>query len=149
MMDWDYELKNGKYLISMENGKKYFMEVAKVDSLQKQLKISEFEAIEMWLEDNGYLVNEEQNALDMKAKGNKVKLATNAEKPKAKTQKERVVKSNPDKEYIVGVVAEFLEEIVGKDNVNIENKAKLITFNYKGEDYKLDLVQKRKSKVEK
>ena len=149
MMDWDYELKNGRYLISMENGKKYFMEVAKVNSLQKQLKISEFEAIEMWLEDNGYLVNEEQNALDMKAKGNKVKLATNTEKPKAKTQKERVIKSNPDKEYIVGVIAEFLEEIVGKDNVNIENKAKLITFNYKGEDYKLDLVQKRKSKVEK
>lgn len=149
MMDWDYELKNGKYLISMENGKKYFMEVAKVDNLQKQLKISEFEAIEMWLEDNGYLVNEEQNALDMKAKGIKVKLATNTEKPKAKTQKERVVKSNPDKEYIVGVIAEFLEEIIGKDNVNIENKAKLITFNYKGEDYKLDLVQKRKSKVEK
>ena len=149
MMDWDYELKNGRYLISMENGKKYFMEVAKVDSLQKQLKISEFEAIEMWLEDNGYLVNEEQNALDMKAKGNKVKLATSTEKPKAKTQKERVVKSNPDKEYIVGVIAEFLEEIVGKDNVNIENKAKLITFNYKGDDYKLDLVQKRKSKVEK
>ena len=149
MMDWDYELQNGKYLISMENGKKYFMEVAKVDNLQKQLKISEFEAIEMWLEDNGYLVNEEQNALDMKAKGNKVKLATSAEKPKAKTQKERVAKSNPNKEYIVGVIAEFLEEIVGKDNVNIENKAKLITFNYKGEDYKLDLVQKRKSKVEK
>ena len=149
MMDWDYELKNGKYLISMENGKKYFMEVAKVDSLQKQLKISEFEAIEMWLEDNGYLVNEEQDALDMKAKGNKVKLTTSTEKPKTKTQKERVVKSNPNKEYIVGVVAEFLEEIVGKDNVNIENKAKLITFNYKGEDYKLDLVQKRKSKVEK
>lgn len=149
MMDWDYELKNGRYLISMENGKKYFMEVAKVDSIQKQLKISEFEAIEMWLEDNGYLVNEEQNALDMKAKGNKVKLATSTEKPKAKIQKERVVKSNPDKEYIVGVIAEFLEEIIGKDNVNIENKAKLITFNYKGEDYKLDLVQKRKSKVEK
>ena len=149
MMDWDYELKNGRYFISMENGKKYFMEVAKVDNLQKQLKISEFEAIEMWLEDNGYLVNEEQNALDIKAKGNKVKLATSTEKPKAKTQKERVVKSNPDKEYIVGVIAEFLEEIVGKDNVNIENKAKLITFNYKGEDYKLDLVQKRKSKVEK
>ena len=149
MMDWDYELKNGRYLISMGNGKKYFMEVAKVDSLQKQLKISEFEAIEMWLEDNGYLVNEEQNALDMKAKSNKVKLATSTEKPKSKTQKERVVKSNPDKEYIVGVIAEFLEEIVGKDNINIENKAKLITFNYKGEDYKLDLVQKRKSKVEK
>ena len=149
MMDWDYELQNGRYLISMENGKKYFMEVAEVDSLQKQLKISEFEVIEMWLEDNGYLVNEEQDALDMKAKDNKVKLAASTEKPKAKTQKERVVKSNPDKEYIVGVVAEFLEEIVGKDNINIENKAKLITFTYNGNEYKLDLVQKRPPKAEK
>lgn len=149
MMDWDYELQNGRYLISMENGKKYFMEVAEVDNLQKQLKISEFEVIEMWLEDNGYLVNEEQDALDMKAKDNKVKLAASNEKPKAKTQKERVVKSNPDKEYIVGVVAEFLEEIVGKDNINIENKAKLITFTYNGNEYKLDLVQKRPPKAEK
>ena len=147
MMDWDYELQNGRYLISMENGKKYFMEVAKVDSLQKQLKISEFEAIEMWLEDNGYLVNEEQNALDMKAKGNKVKLTTSTEKPKAKTQRERTQKEQPEKEYIVGIIAEFLEDITDISNLNIENKAKLITFDYKGASYKLDLVQKRKSKV--
>ena len=147
MMDWDYELQNGRYLISMENGKKYFMEVAKVDNLQKQLKISEFEAIEMWLEDNGYLVNEEQNALDMKAKGNKVKLTTSTEKPKAKTQRERTQKEQPEKEYIVGIIAEFLEDITDISNLNIENKAKLITFDYKGASYKLDLVQKRKSKV--
>ena len=149
MMDWDYELQNGRYLISMENGKKYFMEVAKVDNLQKQLKISEFEAIEMWLEDNGYLVNEEQNALDMKAKGNKVKLTTSTEKPKAKTQRERTQKEQPEKEYIVGIIAEFLEDITDISNLNIENKAKLITFDYKGASYKLDLVQKRKSKIEK
>ena len=147
MMDWDYELKNGRYLISMENGKKYFMEVAKVDNLQKQLKISEFEAIEMWLEDNGYLVNKEQNALDMKAKGNKVKLATSIEKPKAKTQRERTQKEQPEKEYIVGIIAEFLEDITDISNLNVENKAKLITFDYKGASYKLDLVQKRPPKA--
>ena len=144
MMDWNYELQNGKYLISMENGKKYFMEVAKVDNLQKQLKISEFEAIEMWLEDNGYLVNEEQNALDMKAKGNKVKLATSTEKPKAKTQKEQ-----PEKEFLITNFYELLWALPGVDNIVCENKAKLITFDYKGASYKLDLVQKRKSKVEK
>ena len=148
MMDWDYELQNGRYLISMENGKKYFMEVAKVDSLQKQLKISEFEAIEMWLEDNGYLVNEEQNALDMKAKGNKVKLATSTEKPKAKTQRERTQKAQPEKEFLITLLAKALE-IEDISNLNVENKAKLITFDYKGASYKLDLVQKRKSKVEK
>ena len=144
MMDWDYELKNGRYLISMENGKKYFMEVAKVDNLQKQLKISEFEAIEMWLEDNGYLVNEEQDALDMKAKGNKVKLATSTEKPKAKTQK-----AQPEKEFLITSFHELLLALPDVDNIACENKAKLITFDYKGASYKLDLVQKRKSKVEK
>ena len=149
MMDWDYELKNGRYLISMENGKKYFMEVAKVDSLQKQLKISEFEAIEMWLEDNGYLVNEEQNALDMKAKGNKVKLTTSTEKPKAKTQRERTQKAQSEKEFLITSFQELLLALPDVDNIVCENKAKLITFDYKGASYKLDLVQKRKSKVEK
>ena len=149
MMDWDYELKNGRYLISMENGKKYFMEVAKVDNLQKQLKISEFEAIEMWLEDNGYLVNKEQNALDMKAKGNKVKLTANTEKPKAKTQRERTQKEQPEKEFLITNFYELLWALPGVDNIVCENKAKLITFDYKGASYKLDLVQKRKSKVEK
>ena len=149
MMDWDYELKNGRYLISMENGKKYFMEVAKVDSLQKQLKISEFEAIEMWLEDNGYLVNKEQNALDMKAKGNKVKLTTSTEKSKAKTPRERTQKEQPEKEFLITNFQELLFALPGVDNIVCENKAKLITFDYKGASYKLDLVQKRKSKVEK
>ena len=149
MMDWDYELKNGRYLISMENGKKYFMEAAKVDSIQKQLKISEFEAIEMWLEDNGYLVNEEQNALDMKAKGNKIKLATSTEKPKAKTQRERTQKEQPEKEFLITNFQELLWALPGVDNIVCENKAKIITFDYKGASYKLDLVQKRKSKVEK
>ena len=147
MMDWDYELKNGRYLISMENGKKYFMEVAKVDNLQKQLKISEFEAIEMWLEDNGYLVNEEQDALDIKAKGNKVKLTTSTEKPKAKTQRERTQKAQPEKEFLITNFQELLFALPGVDNIVCENKAKLITFDYKGASYKLDLVQKRKSKV--
>ena len=149
MMDWNYELQNGKYLISMENGKKYFMEVAKVDNLQKQLKISEFEAIEMWLEDNGYLVNEEQNALDMKAKGNKVKLTASNEKPKAKTPRERTQKEQPEKEFLITNFYELLWALPGVDNIVCENKAKLITFDYKGASYKLDLVQKRKSKVEK
>ena len=98
---------------------------------------------------NGYLVNEEQNALDMKAKGNKVKLATSTEKPKAKTQRERTQKEQPEKEFLITNFQELLLALPGVDNIVCENKAKLITFDYKGASYKLDLVQKRKSKVEK
>jgi hypothetical protein len=101
----------------------------------------------MYLEDNDYLVNEEQQELDHMAKG-KVKVAASA-KPKAKTPRERTQKPQPEKEYIIGVIAEFLEDITDISNINIENKTKLITFTYKNEDYKLDLVQKRKKKEEK
>ena len=60
-----------------------------------------------------------------------------------------MAKAQPEKEYIVGIIAEFLEDISEISNLNIENKAKLITFTYKNEDYKLDLTQKRKPKSEK
>ena len=145
----DYKV-NGKVVeMVLDSGKVVKCATEWVEKAMATLDTDMEDVLLMWLEDNDYLVNEEQDALDMKAKDNKVKLVASAEKPKAKTQKERVVKSNPDKEYIVGVVAEFLEEIVGKDNVNIENKAKLITFTYNDNEYKLDLVQKRKEKVEK
>lgn len=145
----DYKV-NGKVIeMVLDNGKVVKCATEWVEKTMATLDTDMEDVLLMWLEDNDYLVNEEQDALDMKAKDNKVKLVASAEKPKAKTQKERVVKSNPDKEYIVGVVAEFLEEIVGKDNINIENKAKLITFTYNGNEYKLDLVQKRPPKAEK
>ena len=144
----DYKV-NGKVVeMTLENGKIVKCSTEWVEKSMKALETDMEDVLLMWLEDNDYIVNEEQEELDKEAKG-KVKLVAKTEKPKVKTQKERVVKSNPDKEYIVGVVAEFLEEIVGKDNINIENKAKLIRFTYKGSEYKLDLVQKRPPKVEK
>ena len=150
MMDWNYELQNGRYLISMENGKKYFMKVADVDNLQKQLKISEFEAIEMWLEDNGYLVNEEQEALCKQAKvnGSAKGKGARTETPVKKTPKERTQKDNPTKELIISTIANALQNL-DISNLNIENKAKLITFTLGNEDFKVDLTQKRKPKAEK
>lgn len=150
MMDWNYELQNGRYLISMENGKKYFMKVADVDTLQKQLKISEFEAIEMWLEDNGYLVNEEQEALCKQAKvnGSAKGKGAKTETPVKKTPKERTQKDNPTKELIISTIANALQNL-DISNLNIENKAKLITFTLGNEDFKVDLTQKRKAKAEK
>lgn len=150
MMDWNYELQNGRYLISMENGKKYFMKVADVDNLQKQLKISEFEAIEMWLEDNGYLINEEQEALCKQAKvnGSAKGKGAKTETPVKKTPKERTQKDNPTKELIISTIANALQNL-DISNLNIENKAKLITFTLGNEDFKVDLTQKRKAKAEK
>lgn len=145
-MDWDYELIKDRYLITMENGKKYFRKVEEIDNLQKQLKISTFEAIEMWLEDEGYLINEEQELLCQQTKDTKASkiIGAKTDTEKKKTQKERVVKENPTKEMIIAEIAKILPNFA--TNVIIENKGKLITFSINTDDFKLDLVQKRKKK---
>lgn len=144
----DYKI-NGKVIeMTLENGKVVKCSTDWANKSMKALNTDLEDVLLMWLEDNDYLVNEELEELDTKAKQNKVKLIA-TDKAKKKTPKERVAKPQPEKEYIVGIIAEFLEDITDISNLKIENKAKLITFSYKNEEYKLDLVQKRKKKEEK
>ncbi len=136
---------NGKVIeITLDNDKVVKCSTEWVEKSMKALNTDIEDVLLMFLEDNDYIVNEEQEELNKQAKG-KVKLVASSEKPK-KTPKERVQKDNPDKEYIVGCVAEYLEEL-NATNIIIENKAKLITFVYNGKEFKLDLVEKRKPKA--
>lgn len=148
-MDWDYK-ENGKYFdIDLENGKKYRVDAKWVANTQKELDISEFEAIEMWLEDNEILdLSDEQQELIDKAKENKSNKIIDAKstKPKKKTQKERVRKENPTKENLIKEISNFLQEKGLATNVIVENPTKIITFTIENDDFKLDLVQKRKKK---
>lgn len=140
---------NGKVIdITLDNDKIVKVSTEYVNNMVKNLGISEEEAIITWLEDEGYMENEEQNELDNIAKANKPKIKATTEKPKKKTPKERTQKPNPTKEKIIQNIAEMLENMQ-VDNLNIENKAKLITFTLDGHDFKLDLVQKRPPKTEK
>ena len=146
----NYEIKGNVIEITLDNDKVVKVGKVYIERCVEKLDIDMEDALLTWLEDEGYMENLDQEELCDLAKENKSHKVVNAKvekEPTKKTQKERVAKSNPDKEYIVGVVAEFLEEIVGKDNINIENKAKLIVFTYNGNEYKLDLVQKRPPKA--
>ena len=141
----DYKELEKVYEITLENGK-----VVKVDKKWAQLSMEKLETdledvLLMYLEDNDYLTNDSQEDLDKSAKAN-VKVIAKSEKPKAKTQRERVVKENPTKELIISKLTSALQEIDNISNVNVENKAKLITFTLNNEDFKVDLVQKRKEK---
>lgn len=140
----DYIVKDKWVEISMENGKQYKVDKMWVDKAIKNLNTDIEDVLLMWLEDNEYLINDEQEELDKQAKG-KVKIVASADKPKKKTPKERVQKENPTKELIIQTIAKALENLE-TSNIIIENKAKIITFEMNGENFKVDLVQKRKTK---
>ena len=142
----DYKV-NGKVIeMTLENGKVVKCSTEWANKTMKALETDLEDVLLMWLEDNDYLVNEEQNELDKNAKG-KVKLVANSEKPKKKTPKERVQKENPTKELIIQTIYNALQQIDNISSINVENKAKLITFELNNEQFKVDLVQKRKPKA--
>lgn len=109
------------------------------------LDITRDEAIEMWLDDNDYTTNKEVEELTKKAKANgttKIKARENIENKK--TERER--KENPTKALIIAELFEKLQQIDNISQLKVENKEKLITFRLNGNDYQLDLVQKRQKK---
>ena len=144
----DYKINGSIINIILENDKVVKVATEWVNRSMKALNTDMEDVLLMWLEDNEYLDNEEQNELDQKAKENKsnkiVKAKSN--EPKKKTQKERVRKENPTKKKIISEIAKILPEFA--TNVNVENAGKIITFSIGNDDFKLDLTQKRKKKAE-
>lgn len=128
-------------------GKKLNIPDKELEQAMKSLELTKEEAIQMWLEDEGYLDNEEQEALERKAKESKITQtihqASAVDKQK-KTQKERVRKENPTKEMIIAEIAQLLPKFA--ENVEVLNVGKLISFSIGDEKYEIDLKQKRKPK---
>lgn len=141
---------NGKVVeITLDNGNVVKAETAYLKNSMERLEIDMDEAVLTWLEDEGYLMNDDQEELNAKAKDNKVLASlhrTQGNKPAAKTQRERVVKTNPVKESIIAAIANLVTNLEGAEDVVIENKGKIITFKMGTEEFKIDLIQKRKAK---
>lgn len=111
------------------------------------LDLSEDEAIQLYLEDEGYLENEEVAELTKKAKDSGIMSTIHgakAEKPKAKAIREP--KSNPLKAEIVEKIAELIRNEFDID-AKITNSTKIIEFTCENREFKLDLVEKRIKKV--
>ena len=117
-----------------------------IDNLMKTLELTEQEAIETWLDDNDYTTNEQVEELTKKAKANgTIKIGARVNVENKKVERER--KANPTKALIIEELTEKLKQIDGISQLKVENKEKLITFSLNGNDYKLDLVQKRAKKA--
>lgn len=119
-----------------------------ISHLMETMKLqNKEEAIKIWLEDEGYLHNEEQEELCRKAKANRITATIHKAREKAPSKRTTAprVKENPTKEKIINAAAIMLEQL-GAININIENVSKLITFTIDNNNFKLDLVQKREKK---
>lgn len=112
------------------------------------LDLSEDEAIQLYLEDEGYLENEEVAELTKKAKDSGIMSTIHeakSDKPRTKVERER--KENPTKERIIAEIGKFLCQLDGISGVNITNIGKIIEFECENKHFKLDLIQKREKKV--
>ena len=111
------------------------------------LEITEPEAIQMYLEDEGYLQNTEVEQLSQKAKDNKIMSTIHkakAEKPRAKAIREP--KTNPLKAEIIGKIAELSKNEYDY-KAKVTNSTKIIEFTCENREFKLDLIEKRAKKV--
>ena len=115
-----------------------------IDKLMDSLDISKDEAIQTWLFDNDYIENEEEAVLTKKAKDNRITATIHDAKDITKTRAKRNVerKEDVDKEMIIAAVVNMLQGMGIKGKVT--NKSKIVEFEYNGNEYKIDLIRRRK-----
>lgn len=121
-----------------------------IKNLMDKLELTEQEAIQTWLEDEGYEVNEEVERLTAKAKANgTARINARANVENKKTTRERKV--NPVKEEIIQILANALKnsQNLPINAIKIENVGKIITFKVENREFKLDLIEKRQKKATK
>ena len=75
---FDYKLENGKVIRINEKT---------IENLMKQLGLDREDAIQVYLEDEGYEINEEQEELTQKAKDNKITATIHKAEAKTKERK--------------------------------------------------------------
>lgn len=138
-------------LYELPNGKKVKIPDAEIEKSMKILELTKDEAIEMWLEDEGYLDNDEQTELDKKAKDSGILHTIHGagdKKERKKSDKPKVVKVSDEKKTLFTEIKEnleyFAEERGGK--VTVEKENKLIIFEINGKTFKIDLIEQRAKK---
>ena len=124
------------------NGKNITIPDGQLAKSMKAFGISKDEAIQLFLEDEGYLDNEIVEELTEKAKVNKISHEAKTDKPKKPVKRER--KPDEEKENLIEMFANCLKS-AGFD-AEITNKSKIIQFNVGENHYKLDLIKQRASK---
>ena len=131
---------------TLENGKVINIPDSEIKAHMKNLDLTEDEAIQLYLEDEGYLDNEELEELDSKAKKVKIQHGASAiEKTAKKEKKPRTVKISDEKQELFDNIYHFLVESYG-GSTEIVTQNKLMTVKVGELTFKIDIIQQRKPK---
>ena len=118
------------------------------DSVIKQYMISldltEEEAIQTYLEDEGEFENEEQIALDEKAKQLSHPVYDNAEKTTKKKRKKPTIKVSDEKKILFDDILASLS--YPSENITVLKENKLIQVKINDKIFKIDVIQQRPPK---
>ena len=131
-----YTLKSGKVVNIPDKD---------IEKSMKALDLSKEDAIQMWLEDNDYEVNDEQEELDNKAKKVKIQHGASAIDKTEKEKKPRVVKISDEKQALFSEILSNLQDVYG-ENVQIVKENKLLTVKIGAKTFKIDLIEQRPPK---
>lgn len=122
------------------NGKNINIPDDEIKKSMSLLKLSKEEAIEMWLDDNDYTVNETVEELTAKAK-KEIKRYEQADKPKKKVTRERKV--DTEKAYLLQIL---IDAIKNEDCIeSVKNEAEF-SFTHGENAYTVKLVKHRSKK---
>lgn len=131
---------------TLPNGKNINIPDSEIKNHMANLQLTEEEAIQLYLEDEGYLDNDELEELDSKAKKVKIQHGASAvDKNEKKEKKPRTVKISDEKQGLFNNIYNFLVETYG-DSVEIVKENKLLTLKIGEKTFKVDLIETRQKK---
>lgn len=128
-----------KYTFADKDGKQRTVNIPDDDikRAKSAYGLSNKEAIDMWLVDEGYLTDPVVEELNAKAKANGVKGGS----------KKRTVrrKEDPIKREIIASLFDYIQgNFKGFDNVIVRNPERIISFSLGDDTYEITLSKKRK-----
>lgn len=134
--------------ITINKNKTVIIPDEEIETAKQALGISTKEAIEMWLDDHDYTVNEEQKALDEKAKSVKGNFVDAREVKEKKERKPIVKKISDEKKMLFNSILTNLNRCEGveQENITVLNENKLIQVKIGEKMFKIDLVEQRPPK---
>lgn len=118
-----------------------------IERLMNTLKLNQVEAVQLWLEDEGYLENETVEELSEKARKNRITATIHQAKAvdgAKKERKPRERKKNPIKQDIIQTIFDALQSKYSE--INVTNDEKYVELAVDGAKFTINLVQHREKK---